>query len=698
MTLDSLLAISHVLVPVVLTLWFFSWLVTRWVVNVGPVQIAIAERRFIGSKLPTGRVFAAGGEVGIQADFKTPGLHFVPWPIVRVVDKVDFVTIGPDELGVMTAADGESMPSGRIFAEDLAGEAHDNFQNPNAFLLQGGIRGRQLRFLTNGTYKIHPHIFKVEKIKKTRIGEGLIGVITAADGTMLEQGQIIARRVQGHDSFQKAEVFLKNGGQKGPQIDFLRPGTYNINTSMFQVEIREAVQIGENELGIVEARAGEPMGTGDVVAETPDMAIHASFQDGQAYLDAGGRRGPQEAVLRPGTYYVNPYLFIVTRKPQTVIPQGQVGVLISNIGKDPAELAADDLAPAKGSLSRGAHDPEESRIDSGVRQRHVVPQGYRGIQQQVLGPGVYPLNPLSYKVVPIPTTTRSVEWSADQHNRDFNPFEVVSNDGFTMKVEIRLQYRILPEHAPYLVQKLGSIEELEKNVIHPQIDGIFRAQVSKAPALNYQQNRAAEQSEAENVVRKDMAQYRVEVVSVMICNIVLPEALMHTTQERNLAEQKKAMYDAQRAAEQQRIALEQTKAEADQQVAMKKAEVGIQIAKNEATQAQERAKGEAAAVKTRAEAEAERIRKTGDAEAAVIQSKGNAQAEAYEKQVAALTAQGVTAVEVTKLLTAAGTKITPDILVQGGAGSSNDGLVSVLLANRLRGQVGSDADKLPANR
>lgn len=687
MSLDSLLSFAHIIIPLGLALWFAIWMVTRWVVNVGPVQIAIAERRFIGSKLPTGRVFAAGGEIGIQADFKAPGLHFVPWPIVRVVDKVDFVTIGPDELGVMTAADGESMPSGRIFAEDLAGELHDNFQNPAGFLLNGGIRGRQLRFLTNGTYKIHPHIFRVEKIKKTRVAEGMIGVITAADGSTLDQGQIIGRRVQGHDNFQKAEVFLKNGGQKGPQIDFLRPGTYNINTAMFQVEIREAVQIGENELGIVEARAGEPMGAGDVVAETPDMALHASFQDGQAYLDAGGKRGPQEAVLRPGAYYVNPYLFIVTRKPQTVIPQGQVGVLISNIGKDPASLEGADEEPGVGPMSMGARDPEESRIDRGVRQRHVVPQGYRGIQQQVLGPGVYPLNPLSYKVVPIPTTTRSVEWSADQHNRDFNPFEVVSNDGFSMKVEIRLQYRILPEHAPYLVQKLGSIEELEKNVIHPQIDGIFRAQVSKAPALNYQQNRAAEQSEAENVVRKDMAQYRVEVVSVMICNIVLPEALMHTTQERNLAEQKKAMYDAQRAAEQQRIALEQTKAEADQQVAMKKAEVGIQIAKNEATQAQERAKGEAAAVKTRAEAEAERIRKTGDAEAAVIQSKGNAQAEAYEKQVAALTSQGVTAVEVTKLLTAAGTKITPDILVQGGSGSSNDGLVSVLLANSLRGQM-----------
>ncbi len=675
------------LIPFGLVLFFV--LLSRWVVNVGPTQIAMAERRFMGARLPTGRVFAADGEIGIQAQYLAPGLHFVPWPIMRVVAKVPFVTIGADELGVITAADGEPMPSGRVFAEDKAGEQHDNFQNPVGFLQGGGVRGKQLRFLTNGTYKIHPYIFKVDQIKKIRIPEGAIGLITAADGGTLDQGQIIGKRVEGHDNFQKAEVFLQRGGQKGPQIDFLRPGTYNVNTSMFQVAVAPAVQIGENELGIVEARSGDPMGMGDVVAETPDMGLHASYQDGQMFLNSKGQRGPQESVLRPGTYYVNPYLFVVNTKPQTVIPQGQVGVLISNIGKDPAELLADTVRPGAKPVSASAKDPEDSRLDAGVRQRHVVPKGYRGIQQDVLGPGVYPINPLAYKVVPIPTTTRSVEWSADQNNKDFNPFEVVSNDGFTMKVEIRLQYRILPENAPYLVQKLGSVEELEKNVIHPQIDGIFRAQVSKAPALNYQQNRALEQSEAEAVVRADMAQYKVEVVSVMICNIVLPEALMHTTQERNLAEQKKAMFDAQRAAEQQRIALEQTKAEADQQVAMKKAEVGIQIAKNEAVQAQERAKGEAAAVKTRAEAEAERIRRTGDAEAAVIQSKGNAQAEAYQKQVSALTPQGVTAVEVTKLLTAAGTKITPDFLVNGGGsgGGGSDGLVSLLLATTLKSQM-----------
>ena len=83
----------------------------------GPTQLAIVERRFLGAKLPTGRVFAADSEVGIQAHYLAPGLHFVPWSVMRIIEKVEFVTIASDELGVVTAADGEPMPSGRVFAQ-----------------------------------------------------------------------------------------------------------------------------------------------------------------------------------------------------------------------------------------------------------------------------------------------------------------------------------------------------------------------------------------------------------------------------------------------------------------------------------------------------------------------------------------------------------------------------------------------------
>jgi uncharacterized membrane protein YqiK len=654
------------------TLVPLALLVSRFLVNVGSDRIALLERRFVGQELAPGRVFALAGEVGLKAAYLAPGLHVIVWPIVRVVAKPRFITIGANELGIVEATDGAALQAGRIFADDPAGAAHDDFQRPVEFLQSGGIRGKQLRFLTNGTFKINPGLFKVTKIAKTLVPEGKIGVITAADGAPLAAAQLLGRSVPDHDNFQKAEAFLRNGGQKGPQIDFLRPGTYNINTEIFAVEIADAVRIGENEIGIVDARDGLAMARSDVVVHTPDEVN--AFQDGQLFLNKGGKRGPQENILTPGTYYINPYLFAVSRRQQTLVRQGEVAVLISNIGKDPAEFEA------------GADEPHAD----GSRTRHVVPKGFRGIQREVLGPGAYNINPLAYSAIIIPTTTRSVDWSAEKttpgETAAFDPFQVVSHDGFEMKVEVRCQYRILPENAPYVVQKIGSVEELEKNVIHPQIDGIFRAQVSRSPAIAYQQNRAEEQKSAEEAVRQDLSKYRVEVVSVMITNIHLPEALMKTTQQKNLAEQEKSMYDAKKDAETRRIEFEKTKAEADAQVKIITAEAGIKVAQHEARQVEERAKGDAAKVRMIAEAEASKTKQIGDAEATIVRSKGEAQAKAYRDQVDALTAQGVTTVEVMKAISGAGLKITPDILVGGAGEGGEGGLVQVLLAQLIRQQ------------
>ena len=680
--MDTVLGYLPTVLPIVIGLAVVAFLALKFVVNVGPTQIAIIERRYMGKKLPANRAFAMPGEVGIQAKYLDPGLHFVFWPFTVVIKKENFVIIGANELGVLTATDGEAMPSGRVFAEDAAGEKHGNFQDPIGFLENGGIRGKQLRFLTNGTYKIHPFLFQVARIQKTMIPEGCIGVVTAADGASLEEGQLLGKRIAGHDNFQKAEVFLKQGGQKGPQIDFLKPGTYNIHTDMLKIEQKQAVQVRENEVGIVDSKAGQPMGKDDVVAETPDLLLHSSFQDGQAFLDNGGKRGPQVMPLRPGTYYINPYLFSVVMKPQTVIKQGEVGVLISHVGKDPAALNGENKVPGTGPVSTGAEDPEESRHDSGVRGRHVVPEGFRGIQMNVLMPGNYNINPLAYTVIKVPTTTRSIEWSENQTSGDFNPFSVVSNDGFEMQVEVRCQYRILPENAPYVVQKLGSIEELEKNVLHPQIDGIFRAQVSKSPAIKYQQERANEQTDAETAVRTDLDRYKVEIVSVMICNIKLPQELMHTTQERNLAQQREQMYTAQEAAENKRISFAKKKAEADQQPAIIAAQSGIEIARHEASQMEERAKGTAKQIEIEATATAGRVKQIGDAEASVIESKGAATAKAYAEQGAALTPEGLTVIEIMRMVSEGKVKIVPDVVA--GGGNSGGGMVDLLLADMVQ--------------
>lgn len=153
------------------------------------------------------------------------------------------------------------------------------------------------------------------------------------------------------------------------------------------------------------------------------------------------------------------------------------------------------------------------------------------------------------------------------------------------------------------------------------------------------------------------------------------------------------MYDSKQEAEQRRIEFEKTKTEADAQVSIITAEAGIKVAQHEARQVEERARGDANRIRMIAEAEAMQTQQIGDAEASIIRAKGEAQAKAYRDQVDALTAQGVTTVEVMKSISSAGLKITPDIQVSGspGGGADQGGLVQVLLAQMVRQQSGGGA-------
>src|SRR5215204_4790153 len=198
----------------------------RYFVNVGATEIAIKERRYVGAKMPPGRVVATEGEVGIQADVLKPGLHFVKWPFESVVHKVPLIEIGPDELGIVEAIDGEPMPPGRIFAPDRAQNAHNNFQDPIAFIKQGGVKGMQLRTLPPGLWPIHPYLFRVSVAKATLVPQGKVGIVTAADGDPLDPGRLLGKAILDHRNFQDAEQYIASGGQKGPQVEMGGPGSY----------------------------------------------------------------------------------------------------------------------------------------------------------------------------------------------------------------------------------------------------------------------------------------------------------------------------------------------------------------------------------------------------------------------------------------------------------------------------------------
>ena len=694
-------------------------------VNVGAREIAIKERRYFGARMPPGRVVATEGEVGIQADVLKPGLHRIFWPFEKVVRKVPLIEVGADEMGIIEAVDGEPMPSGRIFAPDRAQNAHNNFQDPIAFIKQGGVKGIQLRTLPPGLWPIHPYLFRVSVAKATMVPQGKVGVVTAADGAPLDPGRLLGKAITDHRNFQDAEQFIASGGQKGPQVDILTPGVYRIlvqsgsingaevKPGLFTVRLFDATVINENQIGLVEALDGAPLNPRDYVAES--INGHDNFQDGHEFIGKGGQRGPQKDILLPGTYYINPLLFKVIPETAKEVRPGEVAVIVSNVGKDPSDEVRREMAEkvrqrmereereqAEQSAARLdkmdgdrtakeiaeellAGDPADRRLDEGAHEAYVVPEGFRGIQETVVGPGRYYVNTLAVTPIIIPTTNQTVEWTAGEVTNTFNPFEVISKDGFTMQLEVRVVFRVKPEDAPFMVAKIGGIERLIQNVMHPLIDSIFRNQASESSAMAYLQNRHEEQERAEARVRAHLLKYHVDVVNVLICHIHLPEELMKTQTEKILAEQRQNMFNAQREAEEKRIQLEKTKAHADNQKDLMAATVGVEIAGKRSEQR-----------KAEAEGEAHYILQTGRAEAEKVRLMGEAQGVAYREQVNALGAQGVAIVETLKVIGEKGVRITPDVMASGAGAEAGGGIGTLLLLNlfRERMHLGSNGEKV----
>lgn len=656
----------------VVVLLFF---VRKSIVLVRGTELAVIERKYLGRAMPQGRVIAQPNEVGIQARTLGPGLHLLI-PFLYLPRKYPFTSIAENEVGVIESIDGDPVPPGKIFARVV--EGHNSFQDGGTFLKNNGQKGPQIEILPPGTYRINPILFHTRKESALIIEKGRIGIITSMDGSPIPPGRLLGKKVEGHSNFENGEIFLANGGQKGPQIEILLPGTYRINTDLFHIEIKDATVVPAGKVGLITALDGEPLPEGEYVAKP--VSGHNDFQDASKFLFAGGQRGPQFDVLRPGTYYINPMIFKIELDDVAVVERGQVAVVVSNVGEEPIQIrrVIEEIAKQEGAMpGSDAYSAIEKRYDAGI-ERYVVPKGFRGIQQEVAGPGVYYLNRLAYLVYIVDTTNITIDWDDSKETR-FDPLKVISRDGFAISVSVKVVIRVRPDQAPYMVAKIGSIENLILHVIHPMIDSSFRNQASSTSAMNFMQDRQEEQRKAEERAKAELEKYHVECVSVLICQINLPQDLMDTQTKKIIAQQQQAMYEEQQRAEQTRIATEKTRSEADQQKNLVEAEIGVKIAEQNKQKAIRFAEGEAESIRLRAEGEARGIKAKGEAEGSRILAIGESTAKAYELQNKAVGQQGVTAIEIAKQIASGNVKVTPDFLVQGS--DNIGGLLSAFLTS-----------------
>jgi uncharacterized membrane protein YqiK len=554
----------------------------------------------------------------------------------------------------------------------------------------------------------------------------------------------------GHRTLPDGQIIALNG-EAGYQADTLAPGIHFLLWPwQYAVTLQKFIAISEGNVGVVEATGGRPLSEGRVLGKAVECD---SFQSVRCFLESGGERGPQIAIIPPGVYRINTVFFTIAQAPALEIADNMVGVVTTKDGKP---LATGDIAGKEipnhnmfqdaqqfvnGGGFKGLQEqvllagryflnPRFATVElkpmtevpianvgvviafvgavgvdlSGDAFKHgnLVSTGQKGVWAQPLDPGKYPINPYTHRVECVPTANVVLNWAtgkSESHNLDKNlsTITVRSSDGFTFNLDVAQIIHIPRNDAPKVIARFGTVANLVTQVLEPTIGNYFRNAAQGSDAIEFLRKRQERQESAKFAISAALTDYNVGAVDTLIGDIVPPAALMTTLTDRKIAEQQKVTYETQMLAQGERQKLEQATALAATQARVVDAERQVTIADFAAQAAVKKAEGDAKSKTIQARADAEVLKTVGDATAVKTLAIGNAEAAVTKAKIESMEAGNYAAIQVAQALAQSGFRLVPDIMVGGGAGGQGGGtLVDVLLGNLIRDQMPKSTPHTPA--
>jgi len=315
-------------------------------------------------------------------------------------------------------------------------------------------------------------------------GAGQIAVMIRKTGDNLPPGQVVALEV----------------GQKGIQLDVLPEGRYFRNPYTWSWKTQRILDVPAGKLGVMTRLYGGELPPGKIIAED-------------------NQRGIVQEILRPGKYRINPFAYHVALFDAINIRPGHVGVVTALTGKD---VLNNELAPEK-------------------RNTFMVGEGLKGVSGMLLDPGTHYLHPYIYNSVIVNLQSQRFEMSG----KDVINF--LTLDGFTVTVEGTIEFGIQREEAAFLTHRVGDMDDIIKKLILPRARGFSRIEGSKHPAVNFivGETRQKFQNELESHLRAKSKGWGVDIKSVLIRKIIVPDEIASINRDRELAVQDAAKYKQQ---------------------------------------------------------------------------------------------------------------------------------------------------------
>lgn len=636
-------------------LLLIAWLTVRYLPN---QQVGVVEKLWSSSgSVPEGRIIALGGEAGYQADLLRGGLHFGLWRWQYRLHKVSLVTIPQGKIGYVYARDGVPLPPSQTLGRVVP---CNNFQDARTFLGQTdgegdehscGQRGRQRAILREGVYAINPALFvvitedtvyRLPQLLGSREAQVVTGwqeqlrkidgfspvVIGGAPRTLEALGEEAAppRRLRSRgvaaSEVSEDEMTIKCPGC-GHRFSVPTPDNPHEARTVKCPECAQPIRVigpripetpalldveaqrDVDTIGIVTVHDGPSLPPGEIIApgvgnDSADPNYHNNYQDPEAFLRAGGRRGRQYIPLTDGTYFINRWFATVEMIPKTVVPIGYVGVVVSYYGRVGRDLSGE-----------------------GFRHGERVAEGERGVWERPLGPGKYPFNTYAGNVILVPTTNFVLHWitgksEAHRYDESLRSIDLVTKDAYEPLLPLSVVVHIDYQKAPSVIQRFGDVKKLITQTLDPMLSAYFRDVAHKKTMLELLHQRDAIQSESREELRRKFRDFDIECVDVLIGKPDTAEAggkietLLEQLRIRQLSIEQLETYERQRASADKLRMLNEAQAQAAMQTQLTNSRVQIQIAESQGEADLARARKQAEQTVVVAEADLAKARRQAE--------------------------------------------------------------------------------------
>ena len=302
------------------------------------------------------------------------------------------------------------------------------------------------------------------------------------------------------------------------------PGRHFVWIGWWETKLIPDVTVKPGQVAVVSSKMGEDLEDGQFLV------------DGD--LDATTQKGILRKVFGPGTYRINDYAYNVkVIKEETIkdgsqvkhagwvsIPTGYVGV-VTNLADNPITKA--------------------------------VP----GIQDNVLQPGLYPVNPneqhvdiigVGFAEKSVKSNLKSVDGRPilDESGEpavmdDESGISFPSNDGFRIHMDFTAVWGIMPDQAADVIRKFGTLEAVEAKVVVPQIESICRNQGSSLGAVDLLvgDTRRKFQEGVSDAFEKILQDKGLTLLHGFVRNIHIPLDVRKPIQEKFIADELKLTRD-----------------------------------------------------------------------------------------------------------------------------------------------------------